>query len=85
MGENEIIHLSDLLIPQKGSKDVLADIETVLVRTAAINQHPFPFWKFDKDRIPLAHIEKGEGKVFFKTVSKVPVGKVKDKNETETQ
>ena len=32
----------------------------------------------------MAHIEKGEGEVFFEMIFQVPVGEVKDENDTES-
>ena len=84
MGENEIIDVANLLAPQERRDNVFSGVETVLVGAAAIDQHPFPFWKFDQDRIAMPHVEKGEGEIPLEMIFQVPVSEVKDENHTES-
>ena len=55
---------------KKGSKDILADIETVLVEPPPSINICFPFRKFDENRVPMSHVDEGQGEIFLKDALK---------------
>jgi hypothetical protein len=78
MGEDKIVHLPDLFLPQERSDDILSDVETIVVKTPSVNEHPLPSRKLDKDRIAMSDIDKGHCQVLLKETFQVPIGNVKD-------
>ncbi len=59
VGEDKDINLSYLLLPKERSDDILSNIETVLMKTTSINEHPFSAWEFEEDGVSLSNIEEG--------------------------
>jgi hypothetical protein len=81
MGEDEIVNPSNLLLPQKGSDHILSDVEPVLIKTAAIDQHLFAFGKFKEDGVPVSYIDKGEDELSLEMRPHRPKNRIGEKSD----
>ncbi len=85
MGEDQIVNSADLFLPQKRGDHIFSGIETILVKATPVDEHVFPLWEFEEDRVPVPYIDEGDDEIFLKKILQIPIGQIEDKNQADAR